>query len=203
MSGDETFEWNGETLTYERGEYNNAGDNERAVEVPIARWWINEHGGGGLEVGNVLSHYCDVSWPVFDRYEGPLKVDVFDLVEFGVFAGQVDWIVSVSTLEHVRWDEEPREPDGTSRAIRLLRSLLAPHGSMLVTMPFGVRDELDAAMLSGELGHSRSWIMRRAYGSRSRWFEGAPVPKRPWVWGPAGANVVWIAEFGATEGTGQ
>lgn len=61
-------------------------------------------------------------------------------------AGTYDWIVSISTMEHVGHDEEPKDPGAAARAIHHLRSLLASGGEMLVTVPGGYNPALDRAL---------------------------------------------------------
>src|SRR5690606_34112160 len=106
--------------------YNTTILNERAVEIPVVLDWLPGKG-RGLEVGNVLGHYGVKGRRVVDLYEqadGVENLDLFDI------EGHFDWIVSISTLEHVRWDTEPRDPNGAVEAIGHLRSLLSPGGRM-------------------------------------------------------------------------
>ena len=46
-------------------------------------------------------------------------------------------IVSISTLEHVGWDENTKDPDKIFQAIKNLKSYLVPRGKLIVTMPIG------------------------------------------------------------------
>lgn len=200
-----SFTWRGITLECETGDYNDAALNERTVEVPIARAWIEaravDRGPRGLEVGNVLGHY-GVTTPRrrVDRYEwgiGVENVDVFDV------EGEYDWIVSVSTLEHVRWDESPRIECGAIHALEHLRSLLTPTGRLLVTVPTGCHAALDSWLEARHVPHvdpsARISTFRKVQPARrtsrpSEWLETKlPVVLR---YGPRWANAVWIAEFG-------
>lgn len=184
--------WGGRRLRYFDHPYNSTAANERAVELAIAADWLEEHGAGtGLEVGNVLGHYPEAfdRWPrrIADRYEGPEFVDVFDL------ADPADWIVAISTLEHVRWDPpEERWAHGAADAVRHLRGLLAPGGAMLITIPLGWHAHLDAAIAAGELEPTTDVVMYRAgdrwaRGDRSTWR--AYGASTPW------ADAVWVAEW--------
>jgi SAM-dependent methyltransferase len=182
----DTFGWWGREHSYFDHPYNTTLYNDRAVEVPIARSFVAAQDGAGVEVGNVLSHYCRVDHRVVDRYEqadGVENVDVFDLT------GTFDWILAVSTVEHVRWDEEPRDPSGAVRAVEHLRTLLAPGGSMLVTAPMGQNPYLDGAILSGGLHPSRhGTLVWTADGWEPH--EGTAMwrPVRPRRW----AGAVWV-----------
>lgn len=120
--------------------YNSTASNERAIELPIAFDFIAGHT-NVLEVGNVLGHYQDRTWACVDKYEqapGVTNLDVLDI------SGTYDRIVSVSTIEHVGWDEPTRDPAKAIRAITHLRSLLAPGGALLITIPTGWNSFLDA-----------------------------------------------------------
>ena len=126
-----------------------------------------------LEVGNVLSHYGQQDHVVLDKYEqaaGVLNRDVLELDGLGPF----DLIVAISTLEHVGWDERPREPAKALRAVRALTAKLAPGGRLVFTVPIGYNPSFDAALRSGELELSHTAALRRI-GSGTSWREVAPA----------------------------
>ena len=190
-----TFRFRGEQHTYLDDPYNTTRLNERAVEVPIAAAFLDRQPirSVGLEVGNVLSHYRPGSHRVVDRHEqapGVENLDVFDIV------GAYDWIVAVSTLEHVRWDETPREPDGAAQALSHLRSLLTPDGRLLLTHPFGWHPFFDAHLLElhagGALGDARTLVR-----SGTGWIETLDVTPKPYAATTRWAESVLIAEMGA------
>lgn len=197
----DTFKWWGTELPYCTADYNSSRLNERAVEIPVALHFLGVHGGSedptsapiGLEVGNVLSHYGVRGHRVVDRHEvgeGVENLDLFDI------EGSYDWIVAISTIEHVRWDEAPKDPLGALYAVEKLRSLLAPGGSMLLTVPTGYHPVLDQFIersaftgLEWASTHTRSvddpntWVQDEVpcvspYGDRTPW-----------------ATTVWVAEF--------
>jgi SAM-dependent methyltransferase len=134
---------------------------ERAVEVPIAQAVVERHRGARiLEVGNVLSHYRPVEHIVADKYErapGVVNRDVLDLGGLGEF----DLVLAVSTLEHVGRDEEPRDPGKAVQAVHALRSLLAPGGRLVMTVPVGYHLGLDAALRDGGLATGSLRALRR------------------------------------------
>ena len=83
--------------------------NERSIEVPIVMEIVNQNKGKRiLEIGNVLSNYYKVSHDIVDKYEKAPNVINQDVVDFKTNE-KYDLIVSISTLEHVGWDEEPRD----------------------------------------------------------------------------------------------
>jgi SAM-dependent methyltransferase len=123
---------------------------ERAVEVPVARRVVERHREERiLEVGNVLSHYMPAEHEVVDKYERAAGVRNVDVLELAPEPGY-DLVVSVSTLEHVGRDEQPREPERAAAALEHLRRLLRPGGKLFATVPAGYNPALDDAVARGE-----------------------------------------------------
>jgi hypothetical protein len=131
------------TYSYATDHYNRAWRNERTVELALGRRFLAENSGQRLlEVGNVFAHYGGGAHEVLDKYEDAPGVLNEDIVDFAPDK-PYDAILSISTLEHVGWDEHPRESDKTLRAYRALRAALAPGGTMLLTCPVGQNAYLD------------------------------------------------------------
>lgn len=190
----ETFTYWGEELEYLDHPYNTTRLNERCVEVPIAESFLQRVAAGnhdGLELGNVLSHYWipPILHRIVDRYEGPEKTDVFNIKDS--FA----WIVAISTIEHVRWDEEPKTADGATLALEHLLSLSAPGGRMLVTVPFGWHPFLDTDIIDGRFTPERECTMVRDKSGGWEQVDGAYHQRyaKTTIW----AESVWVAEFQA------
>jgi SAM-dependent methyltransferase len=168
-----TFTFGGATYRYLTHHYNRSWLNERTVEVPIAQAAL-EHKPGArvLEVGNVLGHYGTVEHLVVDRYEhgpGVLNRDILDFDDPRGF----DLIVSISTVEHVGLDRVPPAPELAVEALAHMQGLLAPGGEMLVTVPAGYNEELDAAILASCVGPRQVRALRRA-AWRNAWHEVDP-----------------------------
>jgi SAM-dependent methyltransferase len=165
-----TFTLGGENYRYVHHRYNATWLNERAVEVAVAERAVSAAAGiRVLEVGNVLAHYGLRTHRVVDRYERAPGVIRADVLEYD--AGHpYDLIVSVSTLEHIGWDERPRDPARALAAIEHLKSLLAPGGKLLVTIPVGYNPELDRAIAEGSVAFTSVRAMRRCE-RRNSWRE--------------------------------
>jgi SAM-dependent methyltransferase len=159
----ETFEFDGERLAYMRHRYNWTWLNERAVEVPLALREIERRRGGEvLEIGNVLGHYGERGHTVVDRYEHAPGVVNADVVDYDPGDRRFDLVVSVSTLEHVGLDEQPRDPGKPARAIARLVELLAPGGLLWITVPVGYNPALEDEIRSGRAGFTRVAALRNA-----------------------------------------
>src|SRR5579863_6521181 len=70
FKGGRTLTFQGRTYQYVYEEYNLSVQNERAVEIPIAREYVSQYQPDQvLEIGNVLAHYYPISHHVLDKYE--------------------------------------------------------------------------------------------------------------------------------------
>lgn len=196
-----TFTWRGQELELFDHGYNATRGNERGAELAIVQHWLDGplgDAGQGLELGNVLSHYDDAGpWParrIVDRYEESRAVENLDVFEV---EGSYDWILSISTLEHVRapGEDGAYNPFGGVAALHFLRGLLRPGGRMLVTVPLGHN-----AMLDRELLNWMRWTHEGVESAtlvrlRDSWFE-TPAPVAL-PYGPThGANSVWVGTWG-------
>lgn len=161
MSDMFTFQW--WTLEYLRHPYNRAAQNMRAVEIPIIREFLNNAGRGAviLEIGNVLSYYGPISWPVVDLQEQAAGVINADIMEWEP-STRFDLIVSISTLEHIGFG---RFGHGLSvnpaDVIARLRGWLTQDGLLAATIPTKYNPVWDAHLRAGTLGADRLYAMRR------------------------------------------
>lgn len=141
--------------------YSITWNNERSVEIPII-WKIvekykNKH---ILEIGNVLSHYFHVNHDIVDKYEESNNVINQDVVDFKPLR-KYDLIISISTLEHVGWDETPRDPLKILRAVENLKNLLNPKGKIIVTLPIGQNPILDKYLDTNKLNFTEQFCLKR------------------------------------------
>ncbi len=155
------FVFQGKTYGYFRHRHNVTYLNERIVEIPIV-WQITRRyeERNILEVGNVLSHYFKVNHDILDKYEIADRVINQDVVDFSP-GKRYDLIISISTLEHVGWNETPKEPLKIFGAIENLRKLLNPKGEMIVTLPLGQNPVLDELIGNEELHFESMFYMKR------------------------------------------
>jgi hypothetical protein len=155
-----TFLFNNEEYQYFYHDYNNTWCNERSVEIPIINRIIDDADGEVLEVGNVLPHYRPCNHTVVDKYEEAPGVTNEDIVSFDS-SSKFALIVSISTFEHIGWDEKPRNRSKIKEAIRNVRRLLIKGGEAWLTMPYGQNEWLDESIVSGALDFDESYYMKR------------------------------------------
>jgi SAM-dependent methyltransferase len=149
--------------------YNDTKNNERTVEVPIIWSEVKKyHGNKVLEIGNVLSHYFPIEHEVVDKYERAEGVINEDVVDYSS-EKRFDLIVSISTLEHVGWDETPRDPAKITKANEKLKSLLVPGGRMIVTLPLGYNTDMDRALEDRRIVFDKQYYIKKI--ASNRWIE--------------------------------
>jgi SAM-dependent methyltransferase len=155
------FAYRGEQFAYFLHDYNVTWCNERAVEIPIIRSELERRRGRRvLEVGNVLAHYFAVDHEVVDKFEIGASIRNEDVATFQA-ERPYDLIVSISTLEHIGWDEEPQDPAKIARAIANLSAQLTPGGRLVATLPLGYNPGMDAQLARGALPFSRCDYLKR------------------------------------------
>jgi hypothetical protein len=167
-----TFFLGGTGYPYFLHAYNHTWANERAVEVPVVRAFLGSANPASvLEVGNVLSHYFDLGHTVLDKRERCLYRPVInaDLLAFDP-PRRFDPIVSISTLEHVGWDEVPRSEAAVEVGFQKLRALLSPGGRALVTVPVGYNRHLDGLLPALTRDGGTLQCLKRISGD-NRWAE--------------------------------
>ncbi|MDA3800534.1 MAG: hypothetical protein PF692_15860 [Kiritimatiellae bacterium] len=135
------FKFKGKEYSYFVHIYNATFKSERIVEIPIALDFLtNTSPDKTLEIGNVLSHYTEVKHTIVDKYEKGEKVLNEDIISF---KGSFDRIISISTFEHVGFDEDGEEASKVKPAFEHISELLNPEGIALITVPLGYNSYLD------------------------------------------------------------
>lgn len=147
------FQFRGKTYAYFDHYYNLTRLNERRVEIPIIMDILKANRGEKiLEVGNVLSHYDKtLQHQVIDKYEKTKSKNCINAdAETFSTDEKYDLIFSISTLEHVGWDEQPRDPGKIKRTVLNLRGLLSANGELVFTAPVGYSPPLDCLVDDGD-----------------------------------------------------
>lgn len=159
-----SFQFCGYRLKYFRHTYNLAYQNERKVEIPIAEWFLRAQRQGVriLEVGNVLGNYgFGQPRDILDKYDSSPGLINEDVIDFAP-REKYDAIISISTLEHVGWDEAERDRGKIPVAIKNLRdNCMRLGGVMLVTLPLGYNQYFDEYLeRGGDVFSERHYLKR-------------------------------------------
>ena len=150
--------------------YNQTYCNERAVEIPIVWPMVQQVPPERvLEIGNVLSHYFPTRHDIVDKFEQAPGVKNVDVVDFRP-TQSYDLIVSISTLEHVGFNEKPLEPEKPARAIRHLQHCLSPRARLVITIPMGFNPHLDRMLQEGRIPLDDPLCLQRI-SADNRWRE--------------------------------
>lgn len=116
-----------------------------------------------LEIGNVLSHYGEAPWRVVDRYEQAAGVVNADITTWRP-SERFGLAVSISTIEHIGFDEEVQDQTGTRivAAIENVRdNCLLDGGEFVFTVPIGYNPALDRLILDRHPAVAIGAFMRR------------------------------------------
>jgi len=163
------FQFEGARHTYFFHPYNVTRQNERCVEVPLAWDEIRSSPGKSvLEIGNVLSHYYKITHEVVDKYEKATGVINEDIADFSP-GKKYGLIVSISTLEHVGFDEEQKDAGKVLHAFDNIRGLLSAGGKAVFTFGLGYNPNIDSLAYSGKPAWVKWGFMRR--DGKNKWRE--------------------------------
>jgi hypothetical protein len=156
-----TFLVQGDSYNYFDSFGNGTWYNERSVEIPIVMKVVRRYQGRNiLEIGNVLSNYFRFDHDILDKYENAKDVINADVVDFKPDK-KYDLILSISTLEHVGWDENPRDNTKIPQAIENLKTLIAQGGTIIVTLPLGYNPHLDILLENRLVGFTKQYYLKR------------------------------------------
>lgn len=156
-----TFIFKKEKYNYFYHMYSSSWSNERAIEIPIIKKILERYNDKKiLEVGNVISNYFNVTHDIIDKYEKAKGVINQDIVDFKP-RKKYDLIISISTLEHVGFDEKLKEPRKILRVIKNLKSLLKPGGKIIITLPLGYNLEMDKLLREKKLGFIERYYFKK------------------------------------------
>ncbi|MBD3249159.1 hypothetical protein GF336_03880 [Candidatus Woesearchaeota archaeon] len=157
------FAFKDETLYYFYHPYNHAYINERTIEIPLILSFIRKYTFGAkiLEIGNVLSHYIETDWDILDKFEEQDNVINKDIVDFKP-AEKYDLIVSISTMEHVGFDEAVKDNKKILASIlHIKKNCLKKEGKFVFTVPIGWNKNLDNILKRDAIDFSEVYYFKR------------------------------------------
>jgi len=161
---------------YDSREYKYLQDpGERTIEVPVAWHLLAGYDYKKvLEVGNVMwsracRHWMDWHY-VVDKYEKlDGIIDNTDIIDFNPDK-LYNLILCISTIEHVGYDETPRDVSKCLEAYDKMKSLLSPGGMLFITWPFGYNKYIDQYLFNGSFDFTDTLFMKRI-SEDNKWIE--------------------------------
>ena len=136
-------------------------DNERVIEIPYVYSFIkNTKIKKLLEIGNTLSNYFDLEHVIIDKYETANNIINIDIVEY-VTKNKYDLIISVSTIEHIGYDEPKKEYGKALKALQKLIGLLNKNGKLVITVPLNYNPEINSIIVEKKIKFSEIHFMKR------------------------------------------
>lgn len=135
---------------------------ERAIEIPLANYFFKKNKNIRiLEIGNVMNQYKKYNSTVVDKYalvEGVLNEDIVCYKP----ETKYDIIISISTLEHVGWDEIPKESKKFSNAIKnIKKNCLKKNGKLIFTVPLGYNTYMDRILKNNKINFYKKYFFKR------------------------------------------
>ena len=136
------FYFQNKRIKYFYHSYNRTWINERCLEVPLVKTYLDRSKGNILEIGNVLTHYFNLNHVILDKYEKANGVINQDIANYHP-SMKYDLIISISTMEHVGFDEKKKDKEKIMEAFKNIKKLLNKGGKAIITMPFGYNPNVD------------------------------------------------------------
>ena len=134
---------------------------ERVIEIPFATAFKDRYvGKKTLEVGNVLSYHQDFKHTIVDKYEMGDDIINVDIVEFST-SERYDAVISISTIEHVGFDEPIIEKNKALKALIKIIELLQQGGEALITVPLGYNPEIDDIVINHRIVFQEEYFLKR------------------------------------------
>ena len=166
----EFFKFKGIEYPYHVHSYNLTWINERTVEIPIALEYLGEYMSkhkSVLEIGFVLPNYIKSldKWDVVDKFDKGEDVINQDILDYNP-KKRYDLILSVSTFEHIGYDDEDN-PEKVFKVIDKCVSMLKPDGKLIFTIPLGYNKRLDNYVFM--LNNNTSFMKR--LNNKNHWIE--------------------------------
>ena len=141
--------------------YNKPLNSERNIEIPFTFSIVNKYKNKNiLEVGNVLSNFFKFDHDIVDKYEITDNVINKDIIRFNTNK-KYDLVISVSTIEHVGFDEPTKQKGKSLLAIKKMISLVKKGGMIFITVPLGYNPEIDDIIRSKRINFSEEFFLKR------------------------------------------
>lgn len=199
------FTFNKRSYHYFYHPYGRTWYNERAIEVPIIWEEVKKHDAQKvLEVGNVLSHYYPVYHDIVDKYEQAPGVINEDIRDFRT-SKSYDLITSISTIEHVAYDELMLDAQERTKsqsledplrvAIKNLKSHLSEGGEIIITVPLRQNPALDRLLNQEKIFTNIKYLKRISKSNMWKEARDTEIRDAKYDWPFPNANVLAVCIF--------
>jgi hypothetical protein len=167
VRGQRQFEFEGVRLRYYCHWYNLSYTNERAVELAIFSELLKRIKPEGiLEIGAVLPQYINSPHLVIDKFEKNERFQNIDIQDYRP-TKKFRLIISISTLEHIGYDEEPTDTGKLDIALDVIRQSLDTGGLFMASIPIGYNPHL--SLFLQEERFFDKFIYLRRINKRNDW----------------------------------
>lgn len=149
--------------------YNTTYRNERAIELPILDYIINDNLNNTtkiLEIWNVLSHYKNISlldYTIVDKFDNNKSIIKED-AEFFNNNKLYDLIISISTFEHIWFDDDIKDSNKSLRTFNNMKKLLNDWWKMIITIPVWWNKDIDKKIFDWEFDFNENY-----YYTKNKW----------------------------------
>lgn len=104
-----------------------------------------------LEIGNVISHYYLTNWDILDKFEQSNGIINEDVENFKP-QKKYDLIISISTFEHVGYDDDIVDPRKITRVLNNFKhNCLNKKDMILFTTPIGYNKDFNELIFKNKI----------------------------------------------------
>lgn len=148
-----------------------AWTNERVIEIPIIKLLLKQYKNKRiLEIGNVMCNFDKIKSIVVDKYEKAKGVINHDIIDYKP-KEKFDVVFSISTLEHVGWDDIPRKQENFLKGIKNIKqNCLKKNAELIFTMPIGYNTYLDNLLKNNKIKINKQYYFKRL-SLNNKWIE--------------------------------
>ncbi len=161
------FKFQNRKLSYLNNPYNDTSFSERSVEIPIALNIVSQYKPHQiLELGHVLSYYRKFTHTIVDKFEKDREIIQQDIIDYRPKT-KFDLIISVSTIEHIGFDDDKMDPTKIAKTFTHCQKLLKPNGKIFFTAPIGYNPALDRLIFdSNSIFNKLNFLIRSSWNNQ-------------------------------------
>ena len=189
------YDYQGRNIPFFVHHYNATWRNERCLEIALAFDFLSRtKPQSWLELGNVMRYYSSIEHDVIDKYEKGDAIWNLDFVGFQP-PKAYDAFVSISTVEHIGWDESVRDPRKILEALTNIKNMVQNKEHVFLTAPLGYNDYLDDLVRNKEFCFQKETFYVRV-NRQNDWQQCSrdEALRHPYGKKFQAANALWVGE---------